>query len=132
MTNHKTSISTVTYNNYPDKNAEAARITKCDETYRDGVTVYVIRYKNICAVVSTAKYVNSCPLVLLYSQRSSDLDALGKFYQLVGKMCRKGIDSKYFYHQMESEHFFNGCRGNEDKELQVQFRNLLLTKFYLE
>lgn len=91
---------------------EDTRIEQIDsDIYKITKGTYSIVVANCCGtviIISLTHSINDVPMVLWNNQFREPKAARQKLYHLIGKMCTKTVDSKYFKNVRTSEHMLNG------------------------
>lgn len=82
-------------------------------------------------VANMRQSLNSVPIISLVKECSSEEEAVRAFYRVIGKMCKKSYESKYFDNARVCEHLHNGNPkgSNLDTERYIKIARALHEKY---
>lgn len=82
-------------------------------------TILVMKYNNMVFISDPTVRVNDQPFVALFKYYTTAEEAYNKWLYLVGKMCKKNSDSKYFNNHNVAEYFNNGDAAEEEWKSEI-------------
>ena len=89
-----------------NKDYTVAKITK------DSTSIFIIKLKKFIIIADYKIHVNGERFIKLIKEEETEEKSYYKFMYLIGKMCKKEQNSKYFNNPKINEHFINGSFNN--------------------